>query len=540
MSSFEAVARDSHQIREEYLRTDRLDDCPNLLMHLSQQQEVDGTSPVRNLNKERTMFRSQMVGNWHGGSARRRYAQVVTVTLCLCLAAGTASAADATGAKAPGGSLKDTILSTLYYTPDVKQFQEYRQAAEHDVNRARSGWLPRVDARMGWGMEQWSSENTRNNKDRGWGQNSHSFYERSEASIVVQQTIWDGLATSSRHAMGVARLDSAVQRLLDNSEAATLDALLAHVDVYRQRRLVKLAEMNVQNHKDILKSQKERQRHGAAVIADVTQTQSRLSRAQASLTESRAALEVAMAQYKRLTGKDPVNLEAPYAPQNPYPSLKALLANSQNNNPKIKALKADVEAAKAQIKLDQSAYHPQVYLEAGPTYSWQTQGSNTYDWGTSVMLRVSWNLFDGFYDKYNVKGSTARMRQAREQMNSQMHAVAQEGASSWSYLLSAVEQSKFFETAVENSTKTRDAYREQFNAGQRSLLDILDAENELYSFSIQLVTSRLNEIAIQYKLKAIGGELLVSMGFDPSLLKINTDNIAHGRGKYVNTNVARD
>ena len=465
---------------------------------------------------------------------------VVALCFCLCLAVGTASAADVTGAEAPEGSLKDTILSTLYYTPDIKQFQEYRQAAEHDVNRARSGWLPRVDARMGWGVEQWSSENTRNNKARGYSQNSHRFYERSEASIVVQQTIWDGLATSSRHAMGVARLDSAVQRLLDNSEAATLDALLAHVEVYRQLRLVALAERNVQNHKDILKSQKDRQRHGAAVIADVTQTQSRLSRAQASLTETRAALEVAMAQYKRLTGKAPVNLEAPYAPQSPYPSLETLLANSRNNNPKIKALEADVEAAKAQIKLDQSAHHPQVSVEAGPTYSWQAQGSNTHDWGTSVMLRVSWNLFNGFYDKYNVKGSTARMRQAREQLNSRTHLVVQEGVSSWSYLLSAKEQSKFFETAVDNSARTRDAYREQFNAGQRSLLDILDAENELYSSSIQLVTSRLNEIAIQYKLKALGGELLASMDFNPGLLNINADNIAHGRGKYVNTNVARD
>lgn len=88
------------------------------------------------------------------------------------------------------------------------------------------------------------------------------------------------------------------------------------------------------------------------------------------------------------------------------------------------------------------------------------------------------------------------------------------------------------EVAVDNSTKTRDAYLQQFNVGQRSLLGVLDSENELYSFSIQLVTSRLNETAAQYRLKALGGDLLVSMGFDPSLLNVNTDDIASGYGKY--------
>lgn len=468
---------------------------------------------------------------------RRKLYVLPAVAFCLSLALGTACAADVTGAEAPDGSIKDTVLSTIYFTPDIKQFQEYRQAAEHDVSRARSGWLPRVDARAGWGYEQWSSLSTRNKTGK---QNDHDFYERGEASIVVQQTLWDGFATSSRHDIGVTRLDSATSRLLDNSEAAVLDALLAHVEVYRQRRLVALSEQNVQNHKDILASQEERQRLGASSVADVTQTRGRLARAQASLVETRSALEVAMAQYKRLTGKDPGELEAPYLPENPYPSLETVLSDSQTKNPKVVALRSDVETAKAQIKLDQSAYHPQIYLEVGPSYNWQVQDSETYSWGTGIMLRASWNLFNGFYDYYNVAGNTARMRQAREQMNSQADALALESASTWSALMSAQEQSNFFEVAVENSAQTRDAYLQQFNVGQRSLLDVLDSENELYSFSIQLVTSRLNEVAAQYRLKALGGDLLVAMGFDPSLLNVNTDDIASGYGKYPNTNRARD
>ena len=467
---------------------------------------------------------------------KRLYIMLIAA-LCLLSSLSVAGAADVTGAQAPDGSIKDTVLTTIYFTPDIKQFQEYRQAAIHDVSRARSGWLPRVDARAGWGYEQWSSLSTRNRTGK---QNDHDFYERGEASIVLQQTLWDGLATTGRYEIGVSRFDSATARLLDNTEAAVLDALLAHLEVYRQRRLVALSEQNVQNHKDILGSQEERQRLGASSVADVTQTRGRLARAQATLVETRSALEIAMAQYKRLTGKEPIELEAPYLPENPYPSLESVLSNSQTQNPKLTALKADVETAKAQIKLDQSAFHPQIYLEIGPSYTWQAQASETYDWGTGIMVRGSWNLFNGFYDYYNVAGNTARMRQAREQMNSQSDALALETSSTWSQLISYQEQSKFFEVAVANSSSTRDSYLQQFNVGQRSLLDVLDSENELYSFAIQLVTSQLNEVAAQYRLKALGGELLISMGFDPNQVNVNTDDIASGYGKYPATNRARD
>lgn len=427
------------------------------------------------------------------------------------------------------GSLKDTVQSTLAYNPDIKAFQEYRQAAEHDVSRARSGWLPRVDARAGWGVEQWSSAATRSNTSSGVAQNDTGFFERSEASLVLQQTIWDGLATWSRYRIGTARLDSASSRLVDNAEASALDALLAHIEVYRQRRLVALGELNVQNHRDILTSQRERQRVGASSMADVTQTTGRLARAQASLADTRSALEVAMATYKRLTGKAPGELESPYGPVDPYPSMEAALSDSQSKNPKVKALIADVQAAKAQKELDKANFHPQLYFEVGPSYQWQVQGSQTYEWGTDVMLRVSWNIFDGFYDFYNVKGSAARMRQSKQQLSSQTDTLARETASTWSMLISAREQGKYFATAVENNTQTRDAYLQQFNVGQRSLLDVLDSENELYSSSIQLVTSNMNEVAAMYRLKALGGELLTSMNIEKKSLNVNTDALAQNR-----------
>ncbi|MDR3176237.1 MAG: TolC family outer membrane protein [Desulfovibrio sp.] len=419
-------------------------------------------------------------------------------------------------------TLRDTVAISLAYSPNIKAFQEYRQAAVHDLQRARSGWFPRVDARAGWGVEQVSDTFNRghsgSNIDR-----TRDFYSRSEASLTISQTIWDGLATLNRVRMGESRLDSAESRLIDNAEGMALDAVLAHVEVYRQRRIVALAELNVKNHKSIRSSQYQRHKSGASTMADVTQTQSRLARTEASLTESRAALEVAIANYKRLTGRDPGVVAAPEAPASAYPSLEAALVATQAGNLKIKAGQSDIETALAQYKLDQSSFHPQLSLEAGPTYSYRSGSSLTDQGGVEIMLRASWNLFNGGYDYYNVKGDLARARQSKQELEDLKDQLTEQTEASWAELNSAREQARHFSSAVNYSTKTRNMYMEQFNVGQRSLLDLLDSENELFSYSIQLVTAQLNVTAAQYRMLALGGGLMASLGINRQELPIEID-----------------
>ena len=442
-----------------------------------------------------------------------RKALAVAVVVLFLHGAGPVQAAGVT-------TIHDTVTATLAYNPTIKSFQEYRQAAVHDVKRARSGWFPRVDARAAYGFEQWSDVNTRRSA---YAQDNRTFYDRSEASIIISQTIWDGMDTWNRYRIGKSRLESAESRLFDNAEALGLDAILAHIEIYRQRRIVALAELNVRNHRSILASQHERRSSGAATMADVTQTQSRLARTEASLAESRSALEIAIANYKRLTGKDPGQVEPPAAPASAYPSLEVALTNSQTRSLKVKALRADASTAESQSELDKAPFHPQIFLEAGPTYSYRSGSALTDQGGMAIMLRANWNLFNGGYDWYNVKGSKARARQARQEVNVQLDALAEETEATWSELISAREQSKHFADAVTYSTRTRDMYLEQFNVGQRSLLDVLDSENELFSSSIQLVTSQQNIVAAQYRLLALGGDFLSAFGVDRTKLAILTD-----------------
>ncbi|MDR1685491.1 MAG: TolC family protein, partial [Desulfovibrio sp.] len=130
---------------------------------------------------------------------------------------------------------------------------------------------------------------------------------------------------------------------------------------------------------------------------------------------------------------------------------------------------------------------------------------------------------NGGYDYYNVRGDLGRARQAKQELEGLKDQLATETHNTWTDYLSAQEQSRHFGNAVNYSTKTRNMYLEQFNVGQRSLLDVLDSENELFSYSIQLVTAQLNVIAAQYRMLTLGGKLLADMGINRQELKIDID-----------------
>jgi len=340
---------------------------------------------------------------------------------------------------------------------------------------------------------------------------------------VVSQTIWDGLSTKARQDIAKARLSSAESRLLDNTTALSLDAVLAHIDVCRNIRLVKLAEDNVENHKRILASQQERQTLGAASLADVTQTQSRLARALSTLEESKANLEVSTASYRRLTGKAPRVLITPVLPGNGYASLESVLASSQSLNPKITALRWDIETAKATAELSKANFHPRITGEYSYGYNYQVGSDTNYNQSHAFMLRLTWNIFNGFYDWYDVKSNLATARQRRNEMEETRILLIEETEKTWAGYLSEKERAKHYAMAVDQGTLTRDMYVEQFNLGQRSLLDVLDSENEVFTSSQQYTSCSMNEISNMYRLLALGGELTYGFGVKDTDLHVDTD-----------------
>jgi adhesin transport system outer membrane protein len=416
-------------------------------------------------------------------------------------------------AEEPSVTISDSVAAALGYNPRLKVLQANHEAVGFELERARGGYFPRIDVSAGYGAESYSDELTRS-KDT-----ENNFYDRMEASIRLKQLLYDGRETTSRVDAEAAKLDSARYRVLDNAEAIALDAIIAHMEVYRQRALAGLAEQNVQDHEDILGMLNERQKAGVGSIADVTQTQGRLARARASFAEISSGVKSAEANYQRIVGKPAGNVEYFTIPANQVPkSLDEVVQAVQVDNPKVKALEFNIQEAESRIGLSDSSFLPKVNLELSSSYEDQVESSDTYEQGNQAMIRLNWNLFNGGSDVADRKAAVARKFQAVNSKDDQLVLAVEEAVATWAKLEAFRQQIVDFGDATSNSRKTVDAYLKQFSVGQRTLLDVLDARNELFQSSGLLVTARVNEVIATERLLALTGSLNRSLGMDTRLL----------------------
>ena len=418
--------------------------------------------------------------------------------------------------------LTDSVITALEYSPRLQVLQNNEIAIGHERDRAYGGYYPKVDVAFGYGAEAHSDVRTRAEDI-----DTH-FYDRLEASIRLSQLLYNGKETKSLVGIEEFKRESATFRTYDNAEAISLDAVIAHLSVNSQHQLVVLAEKNVQDHKGILGDLEDRQEAGAGSIADVYQTQARLARAYASLAKLEGELKTVGASYLRLVGKLPGDLEFYSVPQEFVPkTLEDAVNATLMGNPKILALGSNVEEAEQRIELSRSRLLPKIHAELSSSYEDQVESSETYEHNNQAMMRLRWNIFNGWSDIADRKAAVSRKMQDISAKNDQRDLVVEETRATWAELEAARKEIDSYGSAVEYNQKTLESYVKQFNVGQRTLLDVLDAHNELFQSSGLLVTSQTNEIIAVERLLALAGKLNESLQIDKTVFMVKAEPVSN-------------
>ncbi len=246
-------------------------------------------------------------------------------------------------------SLNDAIELAISTNPDIGIVASNREAVDEELKQARGLYLPQIDLAAGMGKE---ATNDRTTRARGAGTGSTLYLTRQEASVTLQQRIFDGFETDSTINREKARVESAANRVHENAEFLALDVIGAYVEVLRQRELVRLAEENLRVHLGILDSLQQRLAGGGGSRADVAQTEARSARARATLTQTLNDLRDSEAAYTRVIGQFPDQLEAPEFPEGVLPGdLDEAVSLAGTNNPTTKIFEADVRSANAEVSL---------------------------------------------------------------------------------------------------------------------------------------------------------------------------------------------
>ena len=405
--------------------------------------------------------------------------------------------------------------------PEVQEAWHAFKSSIYGVDAARSGYLPSVDVSASAGYER-----------RNYGVEEE--YNRNTAELSVTQMLYDGFRTSNT----VDRFKR-IQliryfELISQTEQTALEASIALLDVQKFKELVQLAEANLQEHESVYQQIEQSVGAGVARAADLEQISGRLSLAQSNVLTEYSNLHDVSARYLRVVGELPMNdiKQADLDEKNIPISVNQALDVAYKNSPSFYASLYNIEAQKANAKAQKAAFHPNVDLSA--RYGSQDRdelGQNETRTEARVGIDISYNLYNGGLDNANLEQAYQDINIAKYQRDQSCIDIRQSLQIAY-YNVTILEQKlPALDQHRASSTKVKIAYKDQFDIGQRTLLDVLDAENESFQSTRSYIVALYDrQSAILTMLKEMG-KLLPALNVMsdkyPTLKELTDDPIVH-------------
>ncbi len=400
-------------------------------------------------------------------------------------------------------TLKEVAQKAVLQNPEVLQRWHAYQASDSERETAFGNYLPKVDLSMS------SGKNYRNDtliRDLSYSQRT--------STLTLTQMLWDGFGTRSQ----VRQFDYAkrvrIHELHEASEATALAAGQAYYDVLRYRKLVGFAEDNYIRHRSVFVQVQEKVKAGVGRRVDLEQASGRLALAEANLLTETSNLHDVSARFLRIVGEQPAaEMDvAEFATTAMPADVTAALRQTEEHNPSLRAAIENVRAAEASVDVRRSTFQPRVDLRLRQDHSTNLSGyagpSNT----RAAEVVVNWNLFNGLSDKASVKQYNELLNEARDIRDKTCRDVRQTATIAYNDTRKLSEQIGYLEQHRLSIEKARDAYRKQFDIGQRSLLDLLDTENELFQAKRAYANAEFDLRVANVRTLAGSGVLLSSLG----------------------------
>ena len=416
------------------------------------------------------------------------------------------------GSPVLAGDLSDSIHKAIVHNPDVLVTQDDARAIEQNVREAKAGYLPRVDVYAGVGGEK--SDNT--STLAATGRQGYRGLHREESGIKITQMLFDGFFTKNEVARQKATLQAASYRVLAAAEDVGLRATQTYLDVLRRQEQVALAKDNLAAHQRIYDQIRMRSERGVGRTADTDQAAGRLALARANLEAVMGNLRDAEIAYVRVVGEMPTELAPPTAPADKVPAdLPALAGEARETHPTLLSAVADIDATTAQHEQARSNDFPRFDLELGASHNDNIDGVRGADEDLIAMVRMNYNIYRGGADQARKRSTAHRITEAKNIRDRAEDQVIEEASLSWNDYLTAQTRLELLRQHADAANATRTAYLKQFNIGQRTLLDLLDTENERFVAESNYIDGKYRLLYAHYRIFASKGQLLGTLGVTP-------------------------
>jgi adhesin transport system outer membrane protein len=400
-------------------------------------------------------------------------------------------------------TLKEMVEKTVTANPEVQsRYHRFLESGfEQDV--VRGGFYPRADIVSTWRKQEELLKTS-----------DGTAIPHMNNELVLRQMIFDGFGTSSEvkrlgHANRVRyyELQSAMQN-------TTLEFMRAYIDTLRYRELSQYAKENYVVHKQLFDRIQERVSAGVARKVDLEQASGRLALAEANLLTETTNLHDVTARIQRLYGElPPDTLEAPtFYNAGVEPSSAEALKVAYNQNPDLLSTIEDIQASKDEIKTRESRYYPKLDLQARKNLGVSNDGRFSSSAADLLELTMNFNLFNGFSDQNAIKQTAEKLNNSKDLRDKACVDTRQIVVIAYNDIQQLKEQEKYRTQHKNSIENAREAYRKQFDIGQRTLLDLLDTENEYFQAKRALANTQYDIQTAYARTYAGQGELLSKIG----------------------------
>jgi outer membrane protein len=444
----------------------------------------------------------------------------LTSALCLCSAL----------ALVPGRAGAETMSSALSRAymgnPDLNQQRANVRATDENLPRALSGFRPTVTATGNMGAEyvesrsNVSSSSSSSSSSGSGGSSTVHVHTRNLSfprgvGVTVQESLYNGERTRNSSKQAESQIDAARETMRLTEQNTLQNGATAYMNVLRDTAILNLRKNNITVLEEQLRQTRDRFEVGEVTRTDVAQAQSSLAQARSDFYTAQANLQNSIANYRQIIGVEPRRLEPAQTIERLLPkTLTAAIALGLVEHPGIVAAFHQVDIQALNVKIQEGALLPTLNAVGSVTQNYDVQGTPRTQVFTALgQLQLNVPLYQGGIEYANIRQAKEQLGQSRLNADLQRDTVRATIVSSWGLLETARATIYSSQSAVTAAEIALAGTREEARVGQRTTLDVLNAQQTLLNARVALVSAQRDRVVASYAVYAAIG-------------KLNADNLA--------------
>ncbi|MGB8607455.1 TolC family outer membrane protein [Bradyrhizobium sp.] len=428
-------------------------------------------------------------------------------------------------------ALADTIEAALVRAyqnnPQLNAQRAQVRSTDENVPQALSGYRPRVALT---GSAGYQYTDTQTNSGSGVPNGpiiqtiTHGANAPRSVGATVSQTLFNGQQTANKTRAAESQVSGAREALRVLEQTVLLAAATIYMDYLRDAAIVEVQRSNVRVLEQTLKQTRDRFNVGEVTRTDVAQSEAQLAAGKTQLLTADANLTTTRANFRRIIGNEPEAL-APGSPVDRFlpGSLPGAVDLGLIENPNVTAAMFGIDVNYLQVKVNEGALLPTVTLQASVQQSYEQTLTFFRQFGASAIAQVSVPVYQGGAEYSLIRQSKETLAQQRlnlEQVRDQTRANV---VTAWGQLVAGKAQVASAQSQVTASEIALNGVREEAKAGQRTTLDVLNAQQALVNARVALVTAQHDRVVASYAVLTAVGRLspqvlnLATTVYDPSV-----------------------